>query len=210
MVLEAGPITVVMGPNGAGKSLLVRLLHGMIEPTAGTVLWAGRPVDPAVRKRQAMVFQTPVLLRRSVAANIEFVLKLNRDAGAGQVAEVLDLAGLGAHAKTPARLLSGGERQRLAIARALATNPDVLFLDEPTVSLDPASELAIEIIVADASRRGTKIVFITHDVGQAARLADEVVFMHRGRILERGPAAGFFAAPDTLEARHYLDGRIVL
>jgi len=208
LTLRPGPLTVIMGPNGAGKSLLLRLLHGLIAPTAGEVLWAGRPMDERVRKRQAMVFQTPVLLRRSVAANIDFVLRL-RGAGARRE-DILDMCGLAGQAGQPARLLSGGERQRLAIGRALALDPEVLFLDEPTSSLDPASVLAIEEIVSAARDRGTKIVFVTHDVGQAKRLADEVVFMHKGRVMEHSPAETYFDAPSSNEAEDYLAGRIVL
>jgi len=210
VTLEQGPVTMVMGPNGAGKTVLVRLLHGMLEPTAGQVLWAGKPVGEENRKRQAMVFQNPVLLRRSVVSNIEFVLKLRGAGGREQAMEILRSASLDDKANQPARLLSGGERQRLAMARALATDPDVLFLDEPTASLDPASVLVIEDIVRDAHQRGVKIIFITHDLGQARRLADEVIFIHRGKIVERSPAKQFFNAPASREAKDYLAGRIVL
>lgn len=208
--LTAGPVTMIMGPNGAGKTLLVRLLHGMIEPASGEISWGGRPLDVATRKGQAMVFQTPVLLRRSVAANIEFVLNLHDDPKLQSVEEILLMAGLADKARQPARLLSGGERQRLAIARALATNPGVLFLDEPTASLDPASTMAIEEIVGQARDLGAKIIFITHDVGQARRLGDEVIFMHHGRIVEQTQAKRFFDNPVSSEAQDYLAGRIVL
>jgi tungstate transport system ATP-binding protein len=208
--LTEGSVTMIMGPNGAGKTLLVRLLHGMIEPASGEILWGGQPLDEKTRKRQAMVFQTPVLLRRSVKANIDFVLKLHGQSAGADVEEILKLAGLADKARQPARLLSGGERQRLAIARALATNPDVLFLDEPTASLDPASTLAIEGTVGQARDRGTKIIFITHDIGQARRLADEVVFMHHGAVVEQAPAQKFFNNPDSKEARDYIAGKIVL
>jgi len=201
---------VIMGPNGAGKTVFIRLLHGMLEPTAGTISWGGRPLDQETRKRQAMVFHTPVLLRRSVEANISFVLSLADEPSGVNPREVLEMVGLGAHASKPARLLSGGERQRLAIARALATNPDVLFLDEPTASLDPASVVAIEEIVNDARQRGVKIIFITHDLGQARRLADEIVFLHHGKIVEKTPAEKFFGNPKSREAQDYLSGRIVL
>jgi len=210
LTLRAGMITVLMGPNGAGKSLLLRLLHGMIAPTAGTVRWAGNPPDEAVRRRQAMVFQRPVLLRRSVAANIDFALGLRGGGAAGRRDAILDHVGLAGHAARPARLLSGGEQQRLALARALVLEPEVLFLDEPTASLDPASVLRIETIVREAHAAGTKIVFVTHDVGQARRLADEVIFIHRGRVREHAAAVRFFDQPESREARGYLAGRIVL
>ena len=203
-------ITVIMGENGAGKSLLLKLLHGLVAPTAGSVLWHGEPLTAEVRRRQAMVFQKAVLLRRSVAANIDFVLRSRgrRDRGACQ--RLLDHVGLADRARQPARLLSGGEQQRLALARALATEPEVLFLDEPTASLDPASVVAIEAIVQTARTRGTKIVFVTHDIGQARRLAEDVVFLHRGRLAEHRPARAFFTRPSSEAARAYLDGRILL
>jgi tungstate transport system ATP-binding protein len=203
-------LMVVMGPNGAGKSLLLRLLHGLIAPTSGQVLWGGRPLDDALRRRQAMVFQRPVLLRRSVAANIRFALKLSHQAAPDSILAILREVGLEAQAGQPARLLSGGEQQRLSLARALALEPQVLFLDEPTASLDPASTAAIETIVKQARDRGTKIIFVTHDVGQARRLADEVVFLDRGRLTEHTPAGRFFDNPASEAAREYLAGRLVL
>lgn len=206
--LGATGCTVIMGPNGAGKSLLLKVMHGLITPSSGTVLWAGvHPKD--AMSRQALVFQKPVLLRRSVAANIDFVLKA-RGKNMARRDDLLDHVGLRHKANQPARLLSGGEAQRLALARALATDPEVLFLDEPTASLDPASVLAIEKIVADARDRGVRVVLVTHDVGQARRMADDVVFLHRGRIGEHSPAAAFFREPRCAAARDYIDGRIVV
>jgi tungstate transport system ATP-binding protein len=208
--LPSRSLTMVMGPNGAGKSLLLRLMHGLLRPTAGQVTWGGNPLDDAVRKQQAMVFQRPVLLRRSVAANIRFVLKLRGLANPERVLEVLEYAGLARQAHQPARLLSGGEQQRLALARALVLDPQVLFMDEPTASLDPASTAAIESIVRRVHERGTKIIFVTHDLGQARRLADDVVFLNRGRLVEHTPAPRFFDDPDSGAARDYLDGRLIL
>lgn len=200
--------TVVMGPNGAGKSLLLRLLHGLIQPTSGTISWGGKTPDQ-VMPRQALVFQKPVLLRRSVAANIDFVLKA-RGKDRGRCSDLLDHVSLAHKADQPARLLSGGEAQRLALARALATDPEVLFLDEPTASLDPASVLAIEGIVGKARERGVRIIFVTHDTGQARRMADDVVFLHRGRVAEHSPAEDFFPEPRSTAARDYLNGKITL
>lgn len=208
--LDARSLTVIMGPNGAGKSLLVRLLHGLIRPSAGDILWGGQPISRAVRERQAMVFQRPVLLRRSVAANIDFVLRLRGRADKARRRDILDMVGLAGRERQAARLLSGGEQQRLALGRALATQPEVLFLDEPTASLDPASTLKIEQIVSAAHLRGVKIVFITHDLGQARRLAGDVVFMHRGRLVEHTRAEQFFAEPEARAARDYIAGRLVL
>ena len=208
--IPADGVTVLMGPNGAGKSLLLRLLHGLLEATAGSVRWYGRALDDDVRRQQAMVFQRPVLLRRSVAANIRFALKVRGSADPRRIDALLDEVGLGGRAAQPARLLSGGEQQRLTLARALATEPRVLFLDEPTASLDPASTAAIEAIVRRASERGTKIIFVTHDLGQAHRLADDVVFLNGGRVAEHSPATRFFDAPASQAAADYLAGRLVL
>jgi tungstate transport system ATP-binding protein len=160
-----------------------------------------------------MVFQRPVLLRRSVAANVRYALAVHgypREERPERVSRVLELASLAHLAQSPARVLSGGEQQRLAMARALATEPDVLFLDEPTASLDPFSTLAVEEIVTKARAAGTKIVFVTHDVGQARRLADEVLFLHRGSLLEQTPAERFFQSPSSEKAKAFLAGRIVL
>lgn len=206
--LRPGGCTMILGPNGAGKSLLLKLLHGIQAPSSGRVDWNGTPA-PEATGRQALVFQKPVLLRRSVAANLDFVLRA-RGGDRTRTSELLAHVGLAGKARQPARLLSGGEQQRLALARALATDPEVLLLDEPTASLDPASVLTIERIVAAARDRGTRIVFVSHDLGQARRMADEVLFLHRGRVAEHAPAGRFFSGPATRAARDYLDGAIVV
>lgn len=206
-------ITVVMGPNGAGKSVLLRLMHGLIAPTSGEILWGGRPMDRDIARRQAMVFQKPVLLRRSAAANIYHALGLRgieRGERAAKVVEALKLAALEGRASMPARILSGGEQQRLCLARALSLEPEILFLDEPTASLDPASTLAIEGLLVDARHRGIKIIVVTHDVGQARRLAQDIVFLHHGRVAEHQPAEDFFAEPKSEAAGAFLAGGLVL
>lgn len=208
--LTHGGVTMIMGPNGAGKSVLLRLLHGLLSPSSGTIFWGGTKLPEETRKRQAMMFQKPVLLRRSVAANIDFVLNIRGKATASAREQVLHKVGLTGLEKQPARRLSGGEQQRLALARTLALKPDILFLDEPTASLDPASVIMIEQIVRELHLTGTKIVFVTHDIGQAKRLGDEVVFIHRGRITEQTPAQSFFDSPVSQPAKDYLAGRIVL
>lgn len=210
LVLTGHGVTVVMGPNGAGKSLLVRLLHGLIEPQLGSIQWHGRNNGPATRQSQAMVFQKPVLLRRSVAANIDFVLALKAGSSQARRNELLQQANLLDKASQPARALSGGEQQRLALARALASDPEVIFLDEPTASLDPSSTQAIETVMAQASARGVKVILVTHDVGQARRLADDVVFIHRGTVVEHSGADTFFNQPASKAARDYLAGKLVI
>ena len=209
--IEPGPRTVVLGPNGAGKSVLLRICHGLIAPQEGAIRWHGtgaaaRPV------RQAMVFQRPVMLRRSAAANIRFALKLRHvpRAERHRLTEVaLARTGLTEVARTPAHHLSIGEQQRLALARAWVLEPEVLFLDEPTASLDPASTRAVEDIIRAIDRTGTKIIMTSHDLAQARRLAHEVVFLHRGRVVENTSAAMFFEAPESTEARAFLAGELL-
>jgi tungstate transport system ATP-binding protein len=206
-------ITVILGPNGAGKSLLLRLMHGLIEPTEGVILWGNTPMDDKIRRRQAMVFQKPVLLRRTAAANIAYALGLrgrSRSERTTRALQALELAGLQHHAFTPARVLSGGEQQRLCLARALSLDPEVLFLDEPTASLDPASTLAIERVLIDAKHRGIKVIVVTHDVGQARRLAQDIIFLHHGRLIEHQPAWRFFERPLSDAARGFISGGLVL
>ncbi|MGY6411994.1 MAG: ATP-binding cassette domain-containing protein [Alkalilacustris sp.] len=207
--IAAGRRLIVMGANGAGKSLFLRLCHGLIEPTAGRRLWAS---GEGRAEAQAMVFQRPVLLRRSVAANLDYPLALKglrRAARAAMVARTLERFGLGALADRPARLLSGGEQQRLALARAWAMRPQVLFLDEPSSALDPSATRAIEEMVAQFSDEGITIVMTTHNLGQARRLAQDVAFLHRGRLIEHRSAAEFFAGPRSPEARAFLAGDLI-
>ena len=208
---EDGGLSAIIGPNGAGKSLLLRLLHGLIAPSGGEVLWRGQVADEGIRLRQAMVFQRPVLLRRSVAANLRYALRHGRNGAAvdASVQEWLARANLLHLADRPARLLSGGEQQRLALARALSRRPEVLFLDEPTASLDPTATLAIEELIGQAKADGTKVILVTHDLGQAKRLADEVLFLHRGRVEARAPTAQFFVDPESDNAAAFLAGRLV-
>jgi tungstate transport system ATP-binding protein len=198
--IEAGPSTIILGANGAGKSVLMRLMHGLLAPTTGSISWnsAGR---------QAMVFQRPVMLRRSALANVAYALKLANQAESLAMA-ALEEVGLAHLAHRPARVLSGGEQQRLALARAWALHPEVLFLDEPTASLDPSATREIETVIGAFDAAGTKIVMATHNLGQARRLGDEVIYLHQGRVLERAPADRFFAQPATAEAAAFIKGEL--
>ena len=209
--LEAGPRTMILGANGAGKSLFLRLCHGLIRPTTGRVLWQGAK-GRAPADAQAMVFQRPVMLRRSVAANVDYALKLRGMAAAERrdaVEDALDHTGLRRLADNPARVLSVGEQQKLALARAWALQPEVLFLDEPTASLDPAATHAVEQIINAIDAAGTRIVMTTHDLGQARRLGDEVMFLNRGRLLEKALAERFFSEPENDLAQAFLKGELL-
>ncbi|WP_346913907.1 ATP-binding cassette domain-containing protein [uncultured Roseibium sp.] len=209
--LSTDRLTVLMGPNGAGKSVFLKLLHGLLQPTSGEISWMGQPVTKAVRKQQALVFQKPVLLRRSVAANLNFALGLRKVSDrAERLKEALSDLGLEPLAKRPARVLSGGEQQRLALARALILKPKVLMLDEPTANLDPATTLVIEQAISKVRRAGVKVIMITHAPHQARRLGEEVVFLHAGKITEHTPADTFFDRPASEAARAYLAGEILI
>jgi tungstate transport system ATP-binding protein len=211
LVLEAGAPTVFIGPNGSGKTTLLRAAMGLIAPSSGRVVWGGQPQSPPLRR--AIVFQRPVMLRRSTFGNLHYALasagvpRSARQRRANELLSLVDLEGLG---DRPARRLSGGEQQRLALARALAREPRVLFLDEPTASLDPAATKAIEELVRSVSTSGVKVVMATHDLGEARRVAGDIVLLHRGTIVERAAADQFFKSPATKEAQAFLAGELLL
>ncbi len=182
---KAGSLSLILGPNGAGKSLLLRLCHGLIEPTAGSVDWKGPAADDP-QPHQAMVFQRPVMLRRSVYANLDHALcqrNVDKAERVSRIEEMLGRTGLRRLANVSARRLSGGEQQRLAVARAWTLQPEVLFLDEPTAALDPSATHAIEEFIQAIRASGTTIIMSSHDMAQAKRLADEVLLMKRGRLI---------------------------
>jgi tungstate transport system ATP-binding protein len=211
LVFHAGAPTVLIGPNGSGKSTLLRVAMGLLPPSRGRVTWGGRKDVPPLRR--AIVFQRPAMLRRSAAANIRFALRAAGVPWADHVrrtVELLELVGLAHLAGRAARHLSGGEQQRLALARALARDPAVLFLDEPTASLDPVATKAVEDIIRAVSDRNIKVVMATHDLGEARRLGGDIVMLHRGRIVERGAATSFFDTPQTAEARAFLAGELLI
>jgi tungstate transport system ATP-binding protein len=202
--------SVILGANGAGKSVLMRLMHGLLRPTSGQIAWNER--DPErLRRRQAMVFQRPVMLRRSALANLEYALELAgspRPERRARAMQALHSVGLAHLAARPARVLSGGEQQRLALARAWSLRPQVLFLDEPTANLDPTATREIETAIAAVHAGGTKIVMTTHNLGQARRLGDEVLFIHQGRLVERSPVERFFRQPASAEAAAFIKGEL--
>lgn len=210
-VLEHTLCSVILGPNGAGKTLALRVCNGLLQPCAGRVAWEGRDASQAARGR-ALVFQRPMLLRRSAWANVDYALRLRRvpkPERAQRIETVLGATRLLPLADRPARQLSGGEQQRLALARAWATDPSVLFLDEPASALDPGATRALEEAIRAVRAGGTKIVMTTHDLAQAERMADEILFLYRGRLLEQTPAARFFAGPESDEARAFLKGDVL-
>ena len=203
-----GPRTIILGPNGAGKSVLMRLCHGLLQATSGTIAWHGTVNG---HRRQAMVFQRPIMLRRSALANIVYGLKLAGIAPGERelrARDVLEAVGLAHVSHQPARVLSGGEQQRLALARAWALGPEVLFLDEPTANLDPGATRDVETLIGQIHAGGTKIVMTTHNLGQARRLGDEILFLNQGRLVEQTPVDRFFTKPASVEAAAFIRGEL--
>ena len=210
LTLAASGLTVIMGPNGSGKTSLLRALHGLERLSNGAVHWPGGTGSPP--PRQALVFQTPILMRRSVADNIAYPLRLDgvaRAAARGRAVAMAAEVGLGGDMARPAQVLSGGERQKMALARALIRAPQLLLLDEPCANLDGRATRDIEAVLHRARAGGTRIILATHDIAQARRLADDVVFLHHGRLIEAAPRDAFFDAPQSPEATAYLKGDLL-
>jgi len=206
--LSGEGISVILGPNGTGKTLLLRLLAGLLPADGGAIDWGGAAQPDG---RLAMVFQQPMLLRMTVFTNVEFALRPQAMSAAERrrrTTEVLERVGLAHRARDCARLLSGGERQRLALARAWAMRPRLLLLDEPTASLDPTATEAVERIIREIRTEGAKVLMTTHNLGQATRLADDIIFLAEGRVQEHEPAQRFFAHPQSPAARAFMQGEL--
>lgn len=212
LTVEPGQFICIVGPNGAGKSLLLKTMAAL-QPCDGEISWAGRAPSRAAYRKLGMLLQNAVLLRRTVSANIHFALKAQTQLNSQQrkvaVHEALELAKMQHLGQASARVLSGGERQRLALVRALACEPELLLLDEPTASMDPASTAWLERTLLDAHQSGLSIVMVTHDLNQAKRLASRVVLMHRGQLIEDSDKNQFFSNPKSAEARAFVGGQLL-
>jgi tungstate transport system ATP-binding protein len=209
--LSGGPPTVLIGPNGSGKTTLLRVMMGLVQPSIGRITWGERERSPP--HRRAIVFQRPTMLRRTAIANIEYALAsagIRHNLWKRRTAELLALVGLSGVGQRPARKLSGGEQQRLALARALAREPEVLFLDEPTAALDPYSTKAIEDILSSISAQNIKIVMSTHDLGEARRLGGDIILMNRGRVVETASCINFFSNPATSDGHRFIAGELLV
>jgi len=214
MMLPLSGRTIVLGPNGAGKSTLLQLLHGMLLPDQGSVgiRRSGEAERPVGENELGFVLQRPVMLARSVLDNVTHALAVRGVARAGREARAqrelarVGLAELGARS---ARRLSGGEQQRLALARVMAADPACLLLDEPTAHLDPGATASIERLLGNWSAAGAGFVMSTHDLAQARRLADQIIFMHRGEVIEFSPASQFFSSPRTETGTRFLSGDLL-
>ena len=208
--IKSNSITAVLGPNGAGKSIFLQTINGLFSVQSGRLTFNLMEINQEIRKQQAMVFQNPVLLRRTVIANLQFISNLRNKESNRLLKKILSKVGLEGYEKKPARLLSGGEKQRLSMARALIINPNLLLLDEPTANLDPYSLNLIEDLVLEENSIGKTIIFTTHDMSQAKRLATDVIFLNKGKVLEQTISKTFFKSPKTLEAQKYINGEILI
>ncbi|MDB2700626.1 ATP-binding cassette domain-containing protein [Alphaproteobacteria bacterium] len=208
--IKSNSITAVLGPNGAGKSIFLQTINGLFSIQSGRLNFNLMEINQEIRKQQAMVFQNPVLLRRTVIANLQFISNLRNKESNRLLKKILSKVGLEGYEKKPARLLSGGEKQRLSMARALIINPNLLLLDEPTANLDPYSLKLIEDLVLEENSIGKTIIFTTHDMSQAKRLATDVIFLNKGKVLEQTISKIFFKSPKTLEAQKYINGEILI
>ena len=208
--LSTHGITAVLGHNGAGKSLFLHVCHGQFPPSAGTIKWNGLQVSDT-RKCRSLLFQNTPLMRRSVAANVEFpliALGIPKTERALRVTEALTIARLSNTPSAPAASLSGGEKQRMALARALVTRPQVVLLDEPSASLDPASTKELEASVRAVANSGVKVLIATHDLMQARRLADDVLVFGEGNLLVQEDAVTFFNRTHSGVVADFLEGRL--
>jgi len=202
--LQRGEFIALVGPNGSGKTTLLRTLHGMLRHQGTREL-----ADPSVV--QAMVFQRPFMLRLSVANNLRLALwlaRVPRVEWAGRAELAMHRVGMAGLWERPARALSGGQQQRLALARAWAIQPEILFLDEPTASLDPSAKKEVEALLAGFAADGMTMVMSTHNLGQAKRLARRVVYLDQGEIQRDLPTEVFFGDGAGARADQFLKGEM--
>ena len=208
LTLAQQGFTMLIGPNGAGKTTLLRLMHGLQRCSGGHVTWA----KPDARDQQAFVFQSPIMMRRTLRDSLAYPLRLRGMSKVAALEKATQCAGnfgLAELLESWAPLLSGGEKQKLSLARALITNPEILFLDEPCANLDGRATREIEAILQQVQAGGTRVVMSTHDMGQARRLAEDVIFMLHGTVHEQADVEPFFTSPQTPEALAFINGDIV-
>ena len=204
--INSDDVTVIMGPNGAGKSIFLKILNGILTPTSGCITWNNKKQFSDTLNTQAFVFQKPILLRRSVIANLDYMdsvlgykKKISKD-------RLLEIVQLKKQKNQPARMLSLGEQQRLSLVRSLMLRPNLLLLDEPTANLDPASTKIIEDIILNLKMMGIKIIFVTHNILQAKRIADDIIFLNEGKMVEHLNKQEFFFNSKSIEVQNYLNG----
>ena len=202
-------ISVIMGPNGSGKTILLKIINGLLKPSSGEIIYKDSDLKFNQRIFQSFVFQKPVIFRSSVKENLKFIFTLKKSNYRLSLKNYLEIVGLESLINSPARKLSLGEQQRLSVIRAFANEPSFILFDEPTANLDPHSTLVIENLILAAKKFGIKIIFVTHDIFQAKRLADEIIFMDKGEIIEISKAKNFFDKPSSSQAQKYISGEIL-
>ena len=201
-------ISVVMGPNGAGKTTLVNLLQGLIFPNTGSIKFNHQIKNKD--KKISIMMQKPSFLRRTTQQNIKFILELSKNTGNISLLNVLERFDLVSQKNILASKLSGGEKQRLALALAISINSNVLLLDEPTANADPLTTYKIEKIIKEEASTGKKIILVTHSITQAKRLGEDLVFIHKGKVLEQNETSKFFTQSKIKEINQFLEGEIIL
>ncbi|MFL2802711.1 MAG: ATP-binding cassette domain-containing protein [Paracoccaceae bacterium] len=201
-------ISVVMGPNGAGKTLLLNLLQGLIFPNTGSIKFNHQIKNKD--KKISIMMQKPSFLRRTTQQNIKFILELSKNTGNISLLNVLERFDLVSQKNILASKLSGGEKQRLALALAISINSNVLLLDEPTANADPLTTYKIEKIIKEEASTGKKIILVTHSITQAKRLGEDLVFIHKGKVLEQNETSKFFTQSKIKEINQFLKGEIIL
>lgn len=210
LTIKEGGINVVLGPNGSGKTTLLKGLHGIVRLQKGLVKWSVSKKESM--GKQMFVFQSPIMLRRSVLENLVYPLTLRKVPKAQAVCQAEEWAqkiSMSNFIHQKATRLSRGEKQKLALARSLITQPTMLFLDEPSASLDGQTTLEIERLLNASLKLGTTIMMSTHDIGQAKRLANNVLFLKEGKLESIQSAEEFFRKPKSTFARKFIAGDIV-
>lgn len=210
LTIKEGGINVVLGPNGSGKTTLLKGLHGIVRLQKGSVRWSISKKESI--EKQMFVFQSPVMLRRSVLENLVYPLKLKKVPKAQALCKAEEWAkkiSMSNFIHQKATRLSQGEKQKLALARALITLPKMLFLDEPSASLDGQTTIEIERLLNASLKLGTTIIMSTHDIGQAKRLANNILFLKEGKLESIQSAEEFFKNPKSTSAKKFIAGNIV-
>jgi len=207
-----GKTITLIGTNGAGKTTLLRVIGGLEERDKGNILLDGKDINgKKLRQIATLVFQKTVMFNRSVHGNLAYGLKI-RGKKDSEIKEKIDrellAVGLRNFEKRKARKTSGGEQQRIALARAFLLNPRILLLDEPTANLDPNNAIMIERAIASRKRGDEIIIMATHNLAQAKRLADEIIHIYNGRIVERSVPDEFFNTPRSEITRKFINGEL--